>query len=90
MDIGIWLLSPRAVRLLMQRCGWNGTAYARGIPGDYDLYAQFGLALGRAPLLADPEINSLSVALVNLEGGAFYHLGNTAGLYPPTGPSRTG
>ena len=27
MDIGIWLLSEKAVNLLMKRCGWNGETY---------------------------------------------------------------
>lgn len=30
MDIGIWLLSDRAVELLMRRCGWNGSGFAGG------------------------------------------------------------
>ncbi len=80
MDIGIWLLSPRAVNLLMQKSGWDGTGYTGDVPDDYDLYSTFGTALGTHPSINDAEINKLNVALVNLEGGEFYHLGNTAEL----------
>ncbi len=80
MDIGIWLLSPKAINLLMKKSGWNGTGYNKDIPDDYDLYSTFGTALGTHPSINDAEINKLNVALVNLEGGEFYHLGNTSEL----------
>ncbi|MDO8930130.1 MAG: L-fucokinase, partial [Bacteroidota bacterium] len=80
MDIGIWLLSEKAVNLLMKRCGWNGETYQNQIPGYYDLYTDFGMALGETPVQNDKDISGLTVALVNLEGGEFYHLGNTSEL----------
>ncbi len=80
MDIGIWLLSPKAVNLLMQKSGWNGNSYKNTFAEDYDLYSEFGTALGAAPATVDAEISQLSVALVNLDGGSFYHLGNTSEL----------
>jgi galactokinase/mevalonate kinase-like predicted kinase len=80
MDIGIWLLSEKAVNLLMKRCGWNGETYQNHIPGYYDLYTDFGMALGAVPVEKDNDISDLTVALVNLEGGEFYHLGNTSEL----------
>lgn len=80
MDIGIWLLSPKAVDLLMKRCGWNGQDYANQLPDFYDMYSEFGIAMGQTPIKIDDEINKLKVALVNLEGGEFYHLGNTSEL----------
>lgn len=80
MDIGIWLLSEKAVNILMKRCGWNGETYENHTPGYYDLYTDFGMALGASPISKDDDINSLTVALVNLEGGDFYHLGNTSEL----------
>lgn len=80
MDIGIWLLSDKAIKILMNRCGWNGQTYENKIPGFYDLYSDFGIALGNSPESKDSEINNLKVALVNLEGGEFYHLGNTSEL----------
>ena len=43
MDIGIWILSDRAVEVLMKRSlkeGTNDISY-------YDLYSDYGLALGQ-------------------------------------------
>ncbi|WP_340112535.1 bifunctional fucokinase/fucose-1-phosphate guanylyltransferase [Maribellus mangrovi] len=80
MDIGIWLLSPKAISILMKNCGWNGNKFTKGIPNFYDLYSTFGTALGNAPGAHNAEINQLKVALLNLEGGEFYHLGNTSEL----------
>jgi hypothetical protein len=80
MDIGIWLLSPKAVNILMKKSGWTGDGFINGIADNYDLYGEFGTALGREPARFDEEVNSLTVVLVNLEGGEFYHLGNTAEL----------
>ena len=80
MDIGIWLLSPKTVDILMKRSGWNGKSYRTQIPDYYDLYSDFGPALGEKPTQSDPEISQLKVALINLEGGEFYHLGNTSEL----------
>ncbi|MDO9613390.1 MAG: bifunctional fucokinase/fucose-1-phosphate guanylyltransferase, partial [Bacteroidota bacterium] len=65
---------------LMQRCGWNGETYQNQIPEYYDLYTDFGMALGAVPVEKDKDISDLTVALVNLEGGEFYHLGNTSEL----------
>jgi len=77
MDIGIWLLSDKAVNLLMKRCDWNENNYKNQSPSFYDLYSDFGTAMGDSPVNQDTEINGLKVSLVNLEGGEFYHLGNT-------------
>jgi galactokinase/mevalonate kinase-like predicted kinase len=80
MDIGVWLLSPKAVRILMKNSGWKDNTYTSQIPDEYDMYTAFGTAMGINPERTDPEINKLKVALVNLEGGEFYHLGNTSEL----------
>jgi galactokinase/mevalonate kinase-like predicted kinase len=80
MDVGIWLLSDKAIKLLMKRSGWNGKEYENQSPDFYDLYTDFGTSMGEIPISNDQEINQLKVALVNLEGGEFYHLGNTSEL----------
>lgn len=67
-DIGVWLLSDRAVKLLMERCGAGNF---------YDLYSDFGRALGTDPVLDDPELRELTVAVVPLAGGEFYHFGTS-------------
>ena len=69
-DIGIWLLSDRAVELLRSR-----SRNADGSLKEYDLYSDFGRALGANPEVTDEALNSLSVAIVPLPGGEFYHYG---------------
>ena len=73
-DIGVWLLSDRAVNLLMKRS--NGK--------EYDLYSEFGCALGTDPILDDPELRALSVAIVPLAGGEFYHFGTSREMISST------
>lgn len=80
MDIGVWLLSPKAVSILMKNCGWTENNFSDGLPNFYDLYSEFGISLGNNPKENNTDINSLSVALVNLEGGEFFHLGSSAEL----------
>ena len=78
-DTGIWLLSVRAIELLMKRCGWNpeASAFQGGIPAPYELYADFGLGLGSSPARRDPEVNELSAAVVALPEAEFHHLGTS-------------
>ena len=64
-DTGMWLLSERAVSVLMERCGWD--EQKQQFPGTarhYELYAQFGLALGNSPSVPDPAVAALSCAVV--------------------------
>ncbi|MDE7374264.1 MAG: bifunctional fucokinase/L-fucose-1-P-guanylyltransferase, partial [Odoribacter sp.] len=79
MDIGIWLLSDRAVELLARRSKDAGGNWQY-----YDLYANFGLALGENPRLQDSELNALSVAVLPLSGGEFYHYGTSQELISST------
>ncbi len=85
-DIGLWLLSDHAVRLLMQRCmqaddnNAQPTSHFSRLTShlhSYDLYAEFGRTLGTDPELDDPELHELSVAIVPLSGGEFYHFGTS-------------
>ena len=78
-DTGIWLLSVRAIELLMKRCGWNpeASAFQGGNPSPYELYADFGLGLGSSPARRDPEVNALSAAVVALPEAEFHHLGTS-------------
>jgi galactokinase/mevalonate kinase-like predicted kinase len=73
-DIGIWLLSDKAVRLLV----------ARSEGREYDLYGEFGCALGTDPTKPDGDISSLSVAIVPLAGGEFYHFGTSREMISST------
>ena len=84
MDIGIWVLSDRAVELLMKKCGWNGTDFMQKIPSFYDLYSSFGTCLGEHPAETDDEISQLSTAIVPMNKGEFYHYGTTPELITAT------
>lgn len=83
MDIGVWLLSDRAVERLMARTRQTGDGPADTTPGGhslplpatYDLYSEFGCALGANPSRPDPLLADLTVAILPLPGGAFYHFG---------------
>lgn len=79
MDIGLWLLSGRAVELLRER------SYDKeGELKFYDLYSDFGLALGQNPAKEDVEINDLSVKILPLNGGEFYHYGTSREMISST------
>jgi len=78
MDIGIWLLSDRAVELLVKR------SYKDGQLSFYDMYSEFGLALGENPRVVDEDLNRLSVAVLPLPGGEFYHYGTSRELISST------
>lgn len=82
-DIGVWILSDRAIRLLMNRC-MEGDASANSPIKYYDLYSDFGRSLGTEPLIDDAEIKSLSVAVVPLAGGEFYHFGTSREMISST------
>ncbi|BEG98422.1 bifunctional fucokinase/fucose-1-phosphate guanylyltransferase [Bacteroides sedimenti] len=80
MDIGIWVLSDKAVELLAKRsqsADGNGLRY-------YDLYSDFGMALGANPRIEDDELNALSVVILPLPGGEFYHYGTSKELISST------
>ena len=80
MDIGIWLLSDRAVEILMKRSHKESSEELKY----YDLYSDFGLALGTHPRIEDEEVNTLSVAILPLPGGEFYHYGTSKELISST------
>lgn len=85
-DIGIWLFTPRALKVIFERCGWDAetNTFADGTPSFYDMYTTFGQALGKYPTLVDEAINQLKVAVVPLPKGEFYHFGNSAELIEST------
>ena len=83
-DIGIWMLSDKAVRLLERRSSVSGGSPAGCTLKEYDLYSEFGCALGTNPTLDDPELKALSVAIVPLPGGEFYHFGTSREMISST------
>ena len=79
MDIGIWLLSDKAVDRLVALA----TDEAGNIR-DYDLYGAFGLGLGANPSMPEPALKDLSVNIVELKDGRFLHFGTTRELLSST------
>ncbi len=77
-DIGVWLLSDKAVKLLGVR------SKEKGEYKEYDLYGEFGCALGTDPTKPDGEVSDLSVAIVPLNGGEFYHFGTSKEMISST------
>ena len=79
-DIGIWMLSDRALRLLMRK-SIRGDKDVSEVTADdivnYDMYSDFGCALGNNPTTPDPDLAGLTVAVLPLPGGEFYHYGTT-------------
>ncbi|WP_372775866.1 bifunctional fucokinase/fucose-1-phosphate guanylyltransferase [Mangrovibacterium sp.] len=85
MDIGVWLLSDRAVELLMKKSGFNAKNPSdEWVPSFYDLYGEFGVNLGSQATNADPELNALSVAILPMPEGEFYHYGTSRELISST------
>ncbi len=82
MDIGIWLLSDKALNLLMKRSAPNEKS--NGYPSTYDLYSEFGLTLGANPVIKDEELNQLTVAILPLPGGEFHHFGTSPEMISST------
>ena len=84
-DIGVWLLSDKAVSLLMQRSlNTQNTPSTPNSFKEYDLYSEFGCALGTDPSKPDSEVSSLKVAILPLAGGEFYHFGTSREMISST------
>nr|MBP7472880.1 bifunctional fucokinase/L-fucose-1-P-guanylyltransferase [Prevotella sp.] len=77
-DIGVWMLSDKAVKVLMKKCGNKDNIQ------EYDLYGTFGCCLGTNPTIEDDDIKELTVAILPLPGGEFYHFGTSHELLSST------
>lgn len=78
-DIGLWLLSDRAMKILNAKSTGSDGKYRF-----YDLYSDFGCALGEHPSHRDGDLDGLSVAVIPLPKGEFYHFGTTRQLLSTT------
>ena len=89
-DIGVWLLSDKAVKLLAKRCKAIPESNLSPLTPnpsplkEYDLYSEFGCSLGTDPTIDDPELRQLKVAIVPLAGGEFYHFGTSKEMISST------
>ena len=77
-DIGLWLLSDKAVKTLVGKSTDGGQVV------EYDMYSTFGRALGTNPTIEDSDVNALSVAVLPLPGGEFYHFGTSREIISST------
>ncbi len=88
MDVGVWLLSPKAVSSLMTACGWDPVKQkfsGKGnVPSRYDLYGEFSRFLGNQPQKTGVRSNDLTTAVVPLKSGSFYHYGTSRELIEST------
>lgn len=87
-DIGIWLLSDKAVALLKKHSECSEfseySEYSDFPLKEYDLYSEFGCTLGTHPTIEDAELRDLKVAIVPLPGGEFYHFGTSREMISST------
>lgn len=72
-DSGLWILSPRAAKLLARKSIEDGQ-FLR-----YELYSEFGLSLGRKPHRPDPDFDGLSFRVIVVPD-KFRHLGTNRHL----------
>lgn len=92
LDVGMWMLSDRAVEVLARKC-LGGALDAEDATGGgrdghrctavrtaYDLYSEFGSALGSHAPSADPEIAGLKASVVELRDAEFLHYGTNRQL----------
>ena len=92
MDIGVWLLSDKAVKCLLKKTASPHDAdtcqtpahHALPLPAAYDLYSDFGCALGNNPSKPDNVLAGLKVAILPLPGGEFYHYGTSTDMINST------
>ena len=82
-DIGLWMLSDRAVELLAKKSESSLFTLHSSLK-EYDLYGEFGCSLGTDPVIDDPELRQLTVAIVPLPGGEFYHFGTSREMISST------
>ena len=81
-DIGVWFLSDKAMNALKKKTviNDNGSITYR----EYDLYSEFGCSLGENPDIIDDDLKNLSVVVMPLPGGEFYHYGTSPEIISST------
>jgi len=86
MDSGIVMMNSEATGKLMKRSGWeeDTQSFTGGAPGYYDLYGEMLTAFGNESKSKDLELAGLSVKLVPLQKGEFYHFGNNNDMIEST------
>ncbi|KPA77822.1 putative fucose kinase [Leptomonas pyrrhocoris] len=92
LDVGLWVLSDRAVEVLARRCLGaaldDGAVNGEGLDGQRhtavrnpcDLYSEFGAALGSNCARADPEVTALKASVLEIADAEFLHYGTNRQL----------
>jgi galactokinase/mevalonate kinase-like predicted kinase len=80
LDVGVWLLSERAVRALLSGCG---VIQDEDGPQPWDLYSEFGAGLGETPECPHPALEGLTAAVVEVPA-QFLHFGTSRQLIDST------
>lgn len=86
MDSGIVLMNNETTLKLMKRAGWDkaSQSFTKNGPGFYDLYGEMLTAFGEESNSKDHELAELSVKLVPLQKGEFYHFGSNSDMIEST------
>ncbi|MCH2174233.1 MAG: bifunctional fucokinase/L-fucose-1-P-guanylyltransferase [Lentisphaeria bacterium] len=80
-DAGVWLLSERAIKVLLKKCGWQeGQVFNIDSMKNYDLYSEFGPAMGKNAVKNDSDINALTSKVLILDQAQFLHYGTSQEL----------
>jgi len=86
MDSGIVMMNTETTLKLMKKSGWNeeSQSFSDLSPRFYDLYNDMLTAFGNETDSGDPELSGLSVKLIPLHEGEFYHFGSNSDLISST------
>ncbi len=82
MDSGIVVMNSEATMKLMKKSGWEEEtqSFSGGAPGYYDLYSDMLTEFGDEFGSTDPDLAGLSVKLLPLQQGEFYHFGSNSDM----------
>jgi len=86
MDSGIVMMNNKTTLKLMKRAGWDqgSQSFTGSGPGYYDLYGEMLTAFGKESKSKDHELAGLSVKLVPMQKGEFYHFGSNSDMIEST------
>jgi galactokinase/mevalonate kinase-like predicted kinase len=86
MDSGIVMMNAESTLKLLKKSGWDEhtQSFSGPAPRYYDLYSEMLTAFGQEADSRDPDLSDLSVKLVPLHEGEFYHFGSNADLIEST------
>ena len=86
MDSGIVMMNTETTLKLMKKSGWDeeSKSFSDLGPRFYDLYNDMLTTFGNESDSTDPDLSGLSVKLVPLHEGEFYHFGSNSDLISST------